>query len=208
MATSSTMPPVLTKQNAESLTLFQCLGFVSAEDAAKNTAELQRRYRRKSLLFHPDKDSSPEARLVFERLKLAVETLSDVELTRVYLASLQQTSAETDALRKAGEAALAAEDALRRREWAAAERAANVAAAKQQRDAAAASMHRAMTASYNDLEDTIVAEWDVDEEMLRAKLFEVSSLLSALTSSAAVLDSKQQTQKRPRAADSYQHAAT
>ncbi|RNF02168.1 DnaJ chaperone protein [Trypanosoma rangeli] len=61
----------------------------SASDVDFNS--VHRAYRRFALLFHPDKDPSPAARLAFERVKLAAETLTDPLKRREYDEMMQKS---------------------------------------------------------------------------------------------------------------------
>jgi curved DNA-binding protein CbpA len=182
----------ITKENYASLTLYECLGIESVEALSRvDDKELQRRFRRRSLLVHPDKDPSPEAREAFEKLKLAAETLTDAKKRSDYLRSLSfQNSGGADvseAVLRAHEEAQAtvraATDALHAREQAYVAKLAAIRSAETRRRNAAASMISDLvtsSSSYRDLEDQVVEEWDVDAAMVKRKAREVAQLLASL----------------------------
>ena len=64
--------------------------------------EIRQRYRQKALLVHPEKNPSPDARLAFEQLREAGETLADARLRDAYDRKLQrQQEAQVDQFRRA-----------------------------------------------------------------------------------------------------------
>ena len=56
--------------------------------------EIRQRYRQKALLVHPEKNPSPDARLAFEQLREAGETLADDRLRDAYDRKLQRQQEE------------------------------------------------------------------------------------------------------------------
>jgi hypothetical protein len=63
--------------------------------------EIRQRYRQKALLVHPEKNPSPDARLAFEQLREAGETLVDDRLRDAYDRKLQrQQEEQVDHLRR------------------------------------------------------------------------------------------------------------
>ena len=63
--------------------------------------EIRQRYRQKALLVHPEKNPSPDARLAFEQLREAGETLADDRLRDAYDRKLQrQQEAQVDQFRR------------------------------------------------------------------------------------------------------------
>ena len=63
--------------------------------------EIRQRYRQKALLVHPEKNPSPDARLAFEQLREAGETLADDRLRDAYDRKLQrQQEEQVDHLRR------------------------------------------------------------------------------------------------------------
>jgi hypothetical protein len=63
--------------------------------------EIRQGYRQKALLVHPDKNPSPDARLAFEQLREAGETLADDQLRDAYDRKLQrQQEVRVDAVRR------------------------------------------------------------------------------------------------------------
>ncbi|RNF19718.1 DnaJ chaperone protein [Trypanosoma conorhini] len=156
---------------------------------------VHRAYRRFALLFHPDKDSSPAARLAFERVKLAAETLTDPLKRREYDEAMLQESH-----RQAGngassawqqqqreemeEEARVADMILRQKEAATAARAAATREEEREKEAAAKQMlhelTNALTTPFKRMEAELVHEWDIDEDLLRMKEKEVEVLLQKL----------------------------
>lgn len=182
----------LTKENVSSLTYYECLGLTPAEldqipSVAARHHELARRYRRLSLRFHPDKDRSAEAREVFERLKLAVDVLSDPQLRQAYDVTLVVgPSGASAALRATDERVRKATEELRQREKAVASRVHAAAVAEESRRKAAETVRQELTSSsvrssLRELEDQVILEWDIDNDMLESKLSEVEGLLRMLS---------------------------
>jgi hypothetical protein len=63
--------------------------------------EIRQRYRQKALLVHPEKNPSPDARLAFEQLREAGETLADDRLRDAYDRKLQrQQEVQVDQFRR------------------------------------------------------------------------------------------------------------
>lgn len=63
--------------------------------------EIRQGYRQKALLVHPDKNPSPDARLAFEQLREAGETLADDQLRDAYDRKLsRQQEVRVDAVRR------------------------------------------------------------------------------------------------------------
>ena len=200
--TSGPSKRTLTKESVASLTYYECLGFTPQEldqitSLAARQHELARRYRRLSLRFHPDKDSSAAAREVFEKLKLAVDVLGDSALRQAYDVSLvlgqSGYAGSAAAYQQADEKVRKATEELHQRERAVAARVRAAAAAEETRRQAAETVRQELTSStvrssLRELEDQVVLEWDIDKEMLEAKRKEVEGLLDLLVGA----------QKRPR----------
>ncbi|KAG8343311.1 DnaJ domain [Trypanosoma vivax] len=167
--------------------------------ATIDLAAVQRSYRRFALLFHPDKDPSPEAREAFLRIKLAAETLADPERRREYNERLQQeerahqqwprqcgTSRSTHSQkeREMEEEAAVADMILKQKEAEALSRAAAARKDEAEREAAAKQMlhelTNALTTPFKQMETILVHEWDIDEELLEMKTREVQALLHKL----------------------------
>lgn len=196
-------PPHVTKQTIHELSYYQLFnlpdpltsdGDVRAAPCIIDAAALTRAYRRFSLLFHPDKDGSPEARAAFDYVKDALDTLIDEEKRSQYDRQRGVGSREAGAqTADAGERRRqqqAAEDA----DWAAeilkgkeAQQAAAVAAkerAAAERDEAMRRMHAELTSSLDTpfamMESAVIRDWDVDEELLAMKLRDVAKLMEEL----------------------------
>lgn len=169
-------------------------------------SDLRRRFRRYSLLFHPDKDSSPEAKAAFEYVRLALETLLDPALRASYEQELSSSEGEGPAgsspfsrgmtssheknSQHAAAAAAAAQEAadaealLNERD--AQQRAAREAQwrAAAEKEASAKRMAEELThsadAPLHEIERALVREWNIDEELLQQKEKEVFQFLQQL----------------------------
>ncbi|CCW69330.1 unnamed protein product [Phytomonas sp. Hart1] len=155
---------------------------------------LQRAYRRYSLLFHPDKDPSPEAREAFERVKIALDTLIDSEKRSAYDASLRKAEEPTAGgansveelhrKRQAEKDAKWAEFILKQKEN---QRAASEDAKRRdivEREETMQRIHAELTSSletpFKQMEREVVSDWDVDAELLQMKLQDVEKLLQEI----------------------------
>nr|CCC89480.1 putative chaperone protein DNAj [Trypanosoma congolense IL3000] len=181
------------RDNIQSLTYYEIF---SLDPSVENVDldMLQRAYRRFALLFHPDKDASPEAHEAFLRVKLAAETLSDAQKRREYNEQLRQEALERQGEHnrqqqnhqkgEVDEEVLLADMILRQKE---AESLAKMAAANkelEEREAAARKMiHEltdALTTPFKQMESVLVHEWDIDQDLLDMKVKEVNTLLQRL----------------------------
>ena len=180
MSDSKSLPPPVTKASYLSLSLYAILG-VEDELAPIDAQALQKKYRRLSVVFHPDKDASAEARNVFERVKLALDTLTNEQLRAQYDESRRvatSTAASKDS------AARAATDVARREtEQAELRRRQREDAAE--KDAAAQAMHqelmgRLKRCPLRAAEEEMLEDWDVDEELLASKQQQVERVLQEL----------------------------
>lgn len=166
-------------------------------DGTLDEGELRRHFRRFSLLFHPDKDSSPEASAAFEYVSVALATLLDPALRQAYdekcdpkghsleesskpsgSSSGSNTAAAMAAEAVAAEALLNERDAQQR----AAREAKSRAAAE--KEASARRMVEELThsadTSFRAMEQSLLREWNIDEELLRQKEEEVLRLLKQI----------------------------
>lgn len=166
-------------------------------DGTLDEGELRRHFRRFSLLFHPDKDSSPEAAAAFEYVSLALATLLDPVLRQAYdekcapkgyslgksskpssSSSSSHTAAAMAAEAVAAEALLNERDAQQRAAREAKSRAAS------EKEASAKRMVEELThsadTSFRVMEQSLIREWNIDEELLRQKEEEVLRLLKQI----------------------------
>ena len=184
MAAGAERVPALSKENYLDLSLYAVLG-IDDESAPIDANALQKKYRRLSVVFHPDKDPSVEARNVFERVKLALDTITNEKLRADYDES--RRIASSTAVSK-GLAARAATDVMRREtEQAELRRRQREEAAS--KDAAAQAMHqelmgRLKRCPLRTAEEEMLADWEVDEELLDSKRLLVERLLRELEQSA------------------------
>ncbi|KAK7195966.1 DNAJ family-like protein [Novymonas esmeraldas] len=210
-ATAAASPHAITTENIDSFDYFHLFGLASPVAAGSSSsvamadvdvAEVRRTYRRLSLRFHPDKDSSDAARHAFEVVRTALETIIDPVKLAAYVKSL------TDATSAGGAGGIggsgSAEDARQRQraqqaqeeaQWAAdllvqraQERLAREAAARQaaqEREEAAQRLLAELTSTLNtpfrQMEAELVRDWDVDADMVETKTVEVVALLQQLT---------------------------
>ncbi|AAQ15853.1 chaperone protein DNAj, putative [Trypanosoma equiperdum] len=177
------------KDNVLQLTYYEIFSLDEVAESIDLQA-LHRAYRRFALLFHPDKDASPEAREAFLRVKLAAETLSDPIKRQEYNEQLRREAHEQREVKEqqrecgVGEEAIMAEMILRQKE---AESLAKSAAANKEaaeREAAAKKMinelTNALTTPFKQMETALVSEWDIDEGLLDMKVNEIRLLLQKL----------------------------
>ncbi|KAH9588973.1 DnaJ domain [Trypanosoma melophagium] len=156
---------------------------------------VQRAYRRFALLFHPDKDPTPAARLAFERIKLAAETLADPQKRRDYDEELLQISQRQERHDGVGssrqkqqeeveEEARVADMILRQKEAESAAKAAATREEEEEKEAAAQQMlhelTNVLTTPFKRMESALVYEWDIDEDLLQMKEKEVDALMRKL----------------------------
>ncbi|KPI86043.1 DNAJ family-like protein [Leptomonas seymouri] len=192
----------ITKDNIESVDYFQLFGLsVPINGAGTDDIDIstvRRVYRRLSLRFHPDKDSSDEARHAFEVLHTALETVIDPTKRADYIRSLsdaddaqrREGAASDDDVRQrqrtqqAQEEAQWAADLLAQREQQRRAREAAVRQAAQEREEAAQRLLAELTSELNtpfqQMEAELVRDWDVDEEMVDMKMKDVWKLLRQL----------------------------
>lgn len=182
--------PALDAATCGQLTLYEILGYPRAGAAAGSglapdalsVANIRRRFRRLSIHFHPDKNTAEDARVVYERLTLAAETLTDPARRAEYDADLAKLSAgdAKDAARRqrakeAGQRLDAAEAAAAMRAATAPTSVVSAAtAALDARQQAAEQLLASLAAETPGaeaarLEDEMVAAWDVSWAELDAK---------------------------------------
>lgn len=190
----------ISKENIQSFSFYALFGVKRPEGKQSSSpqwdeTDMRRRYRRFSLLFHPDKDGSPEARKAFEYTKLALETLLDPALRQVYDQQLDAAASsvggrglstvESEAVAASKRAADAARDILEAKD--ASERATRDLLRRQtaERELSAKKMVEELThsadAPFKELEAALVYEWNIDEELLLQKEEEVCRLLHRLS---------------------------
>lgn len=198
MSTSDTPTPSasITKDNIHRVNYYALFGLpmpVFTHTAASLTldeTEMRRRYRRFSLLFHPDKDASPAARAAFEYVNLALETLLDESLRREYDRTLRggggssSTAVLGDEALERRRAAAEAEEILKARD------AQQRAAREAERQAAEAKatysrqlveeLTRSTDTPFREMEAALVRDWDIDEDLLLQKESEVMGFLQEL----------------------------
>lgn len=194
--------PHITKENIANFSYYELFGLPTPTRAGgggpsaviKEEGELRKRYRRYSLLFHPDKDDSDAARVAFERVGTALETLLDPQLREAYDetlldprrasapaassargASMQQRAA-ADA--QYAEDILTARHAQMESERVAAQRAAEAKAAQARQ--IAEELTGGAEAPFKAMEAALVHEWNIDEELLEQKEREVRRRLREL----------------------------
>lgn len=197
----------ITKHNIAQLSYYEVFHIDPCTHEIDTTA-LRREYRRYSLMFHPDKDGSPEARAAFDVVAHALETLSDPALRKAYDAAQRQAhshaaeassrmaggasafhgaattthSAEAERLQRAEEDARSAEYVLRQKEQAYAMQSAEAERDREARSAAARRMLDELTNSletpFQQMESALIDEWDINEELLDMKVLEVERLLA------------------------------
>lgn len=182
------------KETIQHLTFYEIFSL----DPAVREIDFQsvhRAYRRFALLFHPDKDPSPTAREAFERVKLAVETLTDPQRRRDYDEELLQRSQRHSGVgalsaqqrrqqEEMEEEARVADMILRQKEAATAAKAAATLEEEREKEAAAKRMlhelTHGLTTPFKRMEAELVHEWDIDVDLLEMKEKEVQSLLRKL----------------------------
>jgi curved DNA-binding protein CbpA len=209
MTTSSL--PVVTKETYANLNYYELLG-VENPTAPIDEAAIGRIFRRLAIKFHSDRDGSAEARLVFDKLTTAMETLLDSAKRFEYDKSLK-TSGVTAAPQRddVQRAAQAAEEALRRREHEAknAPTKADLARAQQEKIAA---LHSALLAElyapFDLLEQEQLENWEMDFDDLAAKERQVMELFatSQPESSGGVLggsDASEKESKKKKGKDEH-----
>lgn len=184
--TSSTVS--VTKENVHTLTFYE-LFQLDPNSSEIDANAIRRSYRRFSLLFHPDKDPSPEARDAFEVIKRAVDTLTDPVKRAEYDAEARKTEqvgkaedATRDAMRRAHHAA----EVLRQRESYTAAQAELARRHAEEREEAARRMRDELTHSlatpFRQMEAELVLDWDINEDLLEQKEGEIKTLLEQLAS--------------------------
>jgi curved DNA-binding protein CbpA len=174
----------VTKESIGGLTFYAIFG-ITDELAPIDASSVQKRYRRLSVVLHPDKDPSPEARAAFERLRLALDTLTN-----------DQLRAEYDESRRIAATSAASKDTATRAAAAVAQREQATAALRQQQRADAAQRQAAEHRVHTELmgrlkrcplrtaEEDMLDDWDVDDDLLLAKLAAVQRMLDLTQQSA------------------------
>lgn len=183
----------VTKHNIQQFTFYELFG-VAAAAGSVSEKDVRRSYRRFSLLFHPDKDDSAEARDAFLYVNKALETLLTPELRRDYDDSLKAPSPSTstgsssqrawEATMRAAEEARRAEEVLTAKD---AQRKAEQEALRRTAQAQEDSIRqfvRDLTqhhdAPFREMEKEIIRDWNVDRALLKQKEVEVKKLLKEL----------------------------
>ena len=189
-------PCHVTKDNFTSLTHFEIYELDEAavvaagglDDAA--STKVRKAFRRLSLYFHPDKDGSDEARDVFEHLKEAANVLQDAERCKEYIATFRVEAQEAEKKIAGRREAHRREAELRERESThqrktEAQRAADVATARERADGVGGAGHKAMVeglrrsllSSWEQMEEDMLAAYEVGPEELAVKERELERML-------------------------------
>ena len=191
-------PPAVTKANFKDLTFYELYG-ITDEKLPIDVTAVRKKYRKMSVLFHPDKD--PSARDIFEHIKLALDTLTDESRRKDYddarLDLLKKTKWETEVHQNVHQAGLD----VSRREAEAIARRQQQAAAERVRAHVVDSIHSELMSAVRRCpvraaEEEMLDDWDVDVDLLAAKETQVQMLLDAL----------QQQSKRWRSGEHIQRA--
>lgn len=188
----------VTKENYLSLDYFQIFGLNDEQIIAAggildqtSSTSIKKMFRKLSLRFHPDKDSSEEARQVFEYLKEAVDVLTDRDRCQAY-ASRKSARMEEKEVRghrtadasRAGEVLLEREAASKKAEAENIARDAAIAARLGQgvgaRNAAYEELRRGLLSSWEAMEEDMLNSWEVGPEELASKEADVFKMLAKL----------------------------
>lgn len=192
------VPQAVTKSNFKDLSFYELYG-ITDENLSIDVTTIRKKYRKMSVLFHPDKD--PSARDIFEHIKLALDTLTDESKRHEYddarLDLLRKKKWETDIHQNVHQAALD----VTRREAEASTRRQQQQQAELARSHAADTIHSELMSAVRKCpvraaEEEMLQDWDVDMELLNSKEAQVQILL----------DSLQQQSKRWRSGEHIQRA--
>ena len=167
---------------------YEVLGLAppSSPDEPFAMGPVSKAYRRLSLIYHPDKNSSPEAEGKFADVQQAYLLLSDdVKRAEYHAKVLFKERAHADRLAQHQQAALDATARLAKRQSDAAEaeraRAAALFEAQRQRAAASSGLGSILHNSAKVFEEEILARWEVDSiDVLEAKETEVMARIARL----------------------------
>ena len=172
----------VTKLNYDSLNFYELYNLPSSSvDDPVDVSLVKKLFRRLSLVFHSDKDASPEARCVFERLKLAADTLCDPERRAEYnslvLSKEQDAVAKIAVLKRAADAAAQLDSRER-----AGYRPSTTSRVAQERATVNYQLHEELAAmaqaSPRVAEEHMMAALEVDDDTLEQKEVEVQWLMA------------------------------